>query len=75
MSDVADIPEVIGSVDVVQPASETAEPEIPKQRIKRPTRPDDAAHKQKVEALQDISTLLRRVTGSANKSSSFIKQC
>jgi len=53
MSEVAD-PEEIGLVDAVQPAPETAEPEVPKQRIKRPTRPDDAAHKQKVEVLQDI---------------------
>lgn len=29
--------------------------EIPKERIKRPTRPDDAAHKQKTEALQAVS--------------------
>lgn len=29
--------------------------EIPKERIKRPSRPDDAAHKQKTEALQAVS--------------------
>jgi hypothetical protein len=29
--------------------------EVPKERIKRPTRPDDAAHKQKTEALQAVS--------------------
>jgi hypothetical protein len=29
--------------------------EIPKERIKRPSRPDDAAHKQKTEALQSVS--------------------
>ena len=32
--------------------------EIPKERIKRPTRPDDAAHKQKTEALQAVSKFL-----------------
>jgi len=29
--------------------------EIPKERIKRPSRPDDAGHKQKTEALQAVS--------------------
>lgn len=41
---------------------EAAAPEKPQERVKRPTRPDDAAHKQKVEALQAvINTNKKRV--------------
>lgn len=46
------------AVEVIDGAVEKQEAvaaEKPKERVKRPTRPDDAAHKQKVEALQAVS--------------------
>jgi hypothetical protein len=50
MSESGDKKEVMA--DEAAPANEV---EIPKERIKRPSRPDDAAHKQKTEALQAVS--------------------
>ena len=40
---------------------EAAAPEKPTERVKRPSRPDDATHKQKVEALQTGSEFGRRL--------------
>lgn len=40
---------------VVNTEEATSGEQKPKERVKRPTRPDDAAHKQKVEALQATS--------------------
>ena len=36
-------------------AESAAVPEKPKERIKKPNRPDDAAHKEKTDALQAVS--------------------
>ena len=54
MSDAGDAPAA------AVPPEEAAAPEVaavekPKERIKKPARPDDATHKQKVEALQATS--------------------
>lgn len=48
---IAEVPTVVeaAAVPVVE------DPAKPKERIKKPQRPDDATHKQKVEALQATS--------------------